>query len=76
MNGTFFIVGGFIFTVYVVFLSWAILTQHSKQKNNPSELDFRNVDTVDLDGMGNFSRFGPESTSKRVIVKKRNKKKV
>lgn len=74
MSLGFFIIGFIIFATYISVMFFVVNQQHEKQRRNPSELDFRKTDIVDMDGMGNFSRFGPER--KTVVVKKRNKRKV
>jgi len=76
MSVGFLTIGAVIFLTYASILFYVVMSQHKKQSENPSNLDFRKTDILDSDGMGNFSRFGPERTSKKVIVKKRNKKKV
>ena len=67
MSITFFIVGALIFSVYVYFLVWSILYNNKKQQ----EENYPNLngmgETIDYDGMGNFSRFPTE----RQIKKKR-----
>lgn len=74
MSLGFFIIGFVIFATYITILFFVVNQQHEKQRRNPSELDFRKTDNFDMDGMGNFSRFGPER--KTVVVKKRNKREV
>lgn len=74
MSTGFFIIGFVIFATYITILFFVINQQHQKQRQNPSNLDFRKADSVDMDGMGDFSRFGP--IKKTVVIKKRNKKKV
>lgn len=56
MSIGFFIVGGIIFTFYVYFLIWNIFTSNRKQReeNYPSK-----VDSIDMDGHGNYGRFPP-----------------
>jgi len=75
MSIGFFIVGFVIFATYISVMFLVVSQQHQKQRENPSNLDFRKTDTFDMDGMGNFSRFGPEK-NKAVVIKKRNNKKV
>lgn len=60
MSTPFFVVGAVIFIIYVGVLGLVILTQHDKQRKNPSELDIRKTDNLDSDGMGDYSRFGPD----------------
>lgn len=79
MSIGFFIVGTVIFACYVTLTLWVIFSQNKKQReeNYPNYYSRHGMtDSIDMDGMGNFSRFGPERTSKKVIVKKLNKKKV
>lgn len=54
MSGGFFIIGGIIFSVYVYFTIWNINTSAKKnrEENYPSK-----VDTLDMDGHGNYGRF-------------------
>lgn len=51
-----FIIGFIIFVFYVYFLVWNIFygTKKQREENNYSQ----EVDNIDSDGMGNFSRFG------------------
>ncbi|MGB1370684.1 MAG: hypothetical protein ACPH4M_01655 [Flavobacteriaceae bacterium] len=51
-----FIIGFIIFVVYVYFLVWNIFygTKKQREENNYSQ----EVDNIDSDGMGDFSRFG------------------
>ena len=74
MSTGFLAIGAVIFLTYASILFYVVMSQHRKQSENPSNLDFRKTDILDSDGMGNFSRFGPEK-SKVVVVKKRNSKK-
>ena len=56
MDLSFFIVGFIIFSFYVYFLIWNIFNSTKKQRE---ENNYRQeVDNVDMDGMGNFNRFG------------------
>lgn len=56
MDLSFFIIGFIIFSFYVYFLIWNIFNSTKKQReeNNYKQ----EVDNVDMDGMGNFNRFG------------------
>ena len=64
MSGGFFIVGGIIFSVYVYFLIWNIFYSNKKQREENYGIS---VDTIDMDGHGNWGRFVPEKPkSKRV----------
>jgi|TARA_Y100000385_G_scaffold55933_1_gene53501 large-conductance mechanosensitive channel len=56
MDLSFFIIGFIIFSFYVYFLIWNIFNSTKKQRE---ENNYRQeVDNVDMDGMGNFNRFG------------------
>ena len=61
MNLGFFIMGGLIFSVYIYFTIWNIFYGAKKQReeNYPNYYDRHGSmsDDVDMDGMGNFSRF-------------------
>ena len=50
-----FIIGAVIFSFYVYFLIWNIF--HSTKKQREENRYPTQNDPVDLDGMGNFSRF-------------------
>jgi len=52
MSTTMWIVGGIIFIVYMYFTIWNI-NNGSKKVERPEE----SYDVMDMDGMGNFSRF-------------------
>ena len=73
MSITMFIVGFVIFGIYLYFLIWNIYYSSRKQReeNYPDLTGMGEVDAVDMDGMGNFSRF-PEDIK---IEKKKIKKK-
>ena len=80
MNLGFFIMGGLIFAVYIYFTIWNIFYGARKQReeNYPNYYDRHGspmresrADDMDMDGMGNFSRFPSTEPSPR----KRNKKK-
>ena len=51
-----FIIGFIVFVIYVYFLIWNIFygTKKQREENNYSQ----EVDNIDNDGMGNFTRFG------------------
>ncbi len=63
MNIEMFIVGFVIFSGYLYFLIWNIITQNRKQResNYPDIED----DSVDYDGMGNYGRFPEKEIKKR-----------
>ena len=55
MSLKFFLVGGVIFAVYMFLTIWNIYNGHkAEKKDRPLE---RQADQLDMDGMGNFSRF-------------------
>jgi len=66
MNVTMWIVGSIIFIVYMYFTIWNI-NNGSKQTQQREDASY---DVMDMDGMGNFSRF-PTS----IKVKKHNARK-
>jgi hypothetical protein len=70
MSPTFFLVGGIIFAAYMYFTIWNIFysSRKSREENYPTVN--RVSDEVDMDGMGNFSRFPSTEPAPR----KRNKK--
>lgn len=69
MSLGFFIIGGIIFTCYVFLLIWSIIYNNKKQQ----EENYPNYngmgDTIDYDGMGNFSRIPTERQKKRQRVR-------
>ena len=74
MNIAMFLVGFIIFSVYVTFLIWNIF--HSAKKNR--EENYPNyysrhgqVDNMDMDGMGNFSRIPTYKKKTRRKYKKK-----
>lgn len=74
MSLTFFIVGGIIFALYIYLTIWSIFYNSRKQQ----EENYPNLtgmgETIDYDGMGNFSRFPTERTIKSRRPYKRKKK--
>ena len=68
-----FVVGFVIFAAYIYLTVWSIFYNSRKQQ----EENYPNLtgmgETIDYDGMGNFSRFPAERTRKNA---KRTKKKV
>ena len=50
-----FITGFVIFSIYMAFLIWNIYNGH-KSEDDHNQLDYE-PDNLDMDGMGNFSRF-------------------
>jgi hypothetical protein len=83
MNLGFFIMGGLIFAVYIYFTVWNIFYGARKQReeNYPNYYDrhgqmgVSKADDMDMDGMGNFSRF-PVDKEREVLKKKRNARKI
>ena len=57
------IVGSVIFAVYMYFTIWNI----NNGSKPPAQREDTSYDVMDMDGMGNFSRFGTN-----IQVKKRN----
>lgn len=74
MSLGFFIVGAIIFAVYVYLMIWSIFYHNKKQQ----EENYPNLtgmgETIDYDGMGNFSRFPSERKTKRKSRKNYKKK--
>lgn len=76
MNIVMFIVGFIIFSVYVTFLIWNIFhgAKKNREENYPNYYSRHGqVDNMDMDGMGNFSRFPKTKYAGR---RKRKSKKV
>ena len=63
MSVTMWIVGSIIFAVYMYATIWNI----NNGVKPPAQRDDSSYDEMDMDGMGNFSRFGTN-----IEVKKRN----
>ncbi len=82
MNLGFFIMGGLIFAVYIYFTIWNIFYGARKQReeNYPNYYDRHGqmgqpkADDMDMDGMGNFSRF-PVDKEREALKKKRSSRK-
>lgn len=68
----FFIVGGVIFATYMGLTIWNIIYSNKKQREENYPNYTTQNDVMDMDGMGNFSRF-PTTKSK---VKRTKKSKV
>ena len=66
MNVTMWIVGSIIFIAYMYFTIWNI-NNGSKQTQQREDTSY---DVMDMDGMGNFSRF-PTNTNKHNARKKK-----
>ena len=63
MSVTMWIVGSVIFAVYMYFTIWNI----NNGSKPPAQREDTSYDVMDMDGMGNFSRFGSN-----IEVKKHN----
>ena len=63
MSVTMWVVGSVIFAVYMYFTIWNI----NNGSKPPAQREDTSYDVMDMDGMGNFSRFGTN-----IEVKKRN----
>ena len=63
MSVTMWVVGSVIFAVYMYFTIWNI----NNGSKPPAQRQDTSYDVMDMDGMGNFSRFGTN-----IEVKKRN----
>lgn len=59
-----FVVGFVIFSAYVYFLIWNIYYSNRKQREEGNGTQY-DVDVMDMDGMGNFSRFPTSVPEKR-----------
>ncbi len=67
MSVAMFIVGFCIFTAYVGFLIWNIFysARKNREENYPGYYTRHNQpDTLDVDGMGNYSRYPHDKISK------------
>lgn len=77
MNIAFFIVGAVIFALYMYFTIWNIFYSSKKQREENYPNYSTQNDTMDMDGMGNFSRFPTtKSKVKRTKFKHREKEMV
>lgn len=83
MSPVMFIVGSIIFAAYLYFLIWNIFynAKKNKEENYPGDYYNRHkqpqnphTDMIDMDGMGNFSRF-PSTEPKPRKRPKKNKTK-
>ena len=63
MSVTMWVVGSVIFAIYMYFTIWNI----NNGSKPPEQREDASYDVMDMDGMGNFSRFGTN-----IEVKKRN----
>ena len=69
MSVTMWIVGSIIFTVYMYFTVWNI-NNGSKQTQQREDSSY---DIMDMDGMGNFSRFPTNIKVKKHNARKKKK---
>jgi len=69
MSVTMWVVGGIIFTIYMYFTIWNI-NNGSKQTQQREDSSY---DVMDIDGMGNFSRFGTNIEVKKHNARKKKK---
>ena len=69
MNIGMFIVGAVIFSIYIYFTIWNIFysARKNREENYPTYDDKHGMD---MDGMGNFSRFPTEKRVKKITRKK------
>ena len=80
MNPVMFVIGTVIFGAYLYFLIWNIYygARKNKEENYPGDYYNRHkqphTDAMDMDGMGNFSRF-PSTAPKPRKRPKNNKTK-
>lgn len=74
MSITMFVVGFVIFAIYIYLTIWSIFYNSKKQQ----EENYPNLtgmgETIDYDGMGNFSRFPTEKRMKRKTRKNYKRK--
>jgi hypothetical protein len=73
MNIAMFIVGFCIFSVYIYFTIWSIFynSRKNREENYPNYYSRHGqVDNMDSDGMGNFSRF--PNKKEKYVSKRRN----
>lgn len=77
MSWTFFLVGGVIFAAYIYFTIWNIFNgaKKNKEENYPDYYARHGQDSMDMDGMGNFSRFPKELQPRTRVSKKISKSK-
>lgn len=58
-----YIVGGVLFAIYIYFTIWNIFRNNRSQNTNDGP-EQSHHDAVDMDGMGNFSRFPSDKQKK------------
>ena len=69
MSVTMWIVGSVIFAVYMYFTIWNI----NNGSKPPAQREDTSYDVMDMDGMGNFSRFGTNIEVKKRSAGKKKK---
>ena len=69
MSVTMWVVGSIIFAVYMYFTIWNI----NNGSKPPAQREDSSYDVMDMDGMGNFSRFGTNIEVKRRNARKKKK---
>ena len=69
MSVTMWVVGSVIFAVYMYFTIWNI----NNCSKPPTRREDSFYDVMDMDGMGNFSRFGTNIEVKRRNARKKKK---
>ena len=69
MSVTMWNVGSVIFAVYMYFTIWNI----NNGSNPPAQREDTSYDVMDMDGMGNFSRFGTNIELKKRSAGKKKK---
>lgn len=63
MSAQMYIVGGVLFAIYIYFTIWNIMRNNRSQNTNDGP-EQSHHDAVDMDGMGNFSRFPSDKHKK------------
>ena len=69
MSVTMWVVGSVIFAVYMYFTIWNI----NNGSKPPAQREDTSYDVMDMDGMGNFSRFGTNIEVKKRSAGKKKK---
>ena len=69
MSVTMWVVGSVIFAAYMYFTIWNI----NNGSKLPAQREDSSYDVMDMDGMGNFSRFGTNIEVKRRNARKKKK---
>ena len=62
MNIVMYIIGFVLFAAYCCFMAWSI--NYGNKKQEQTKKDANQSDPVDMDGMGNFSRFPKDMEDK------------